>query len=143
VAARNARRLGLERVRFVLGDWFAPLGDERLDLIVANPPYIEAGDPHLARGDLRHEPPAALASGADGLDAIRTITSAARDHLQAGAWLLLEHGWQQGAAVAQLLRDAGYADVFTAQDLEYRDRVSGGRWSWMRVEADGLPLSRE
>ncbi len=127
VAERNARRLGLERVRFVSGDWFAPLGNQRFDLIVANPPYIEAADPHLARGDLRHEPPSALASGRDGLDAIRVITRAARDHLQAGSWLLLEHGWQQGAAVAQLLRDAGYADVFTAQDLEHRDRVSGGR----------------
>ncbi|MEO7071976.1 MAG: peptide chain release factor N(5)-glutamine methyltransferase [Rhodanobacter sp.] len=127
VARGNARRLGLERVRFVAGDWFAPLANELFDLIVANPPYIEAGDPHLQRGDLRYEPPAALASGTDGLDAIRAITRDARGHLQAGGWLLLEHGWRQGAAVAQLLRDAGYADVFTGQDMEHRDRVSGGR----------------
>jgi release factor glutamine methyltransferase len=127
VAQRNARRLGLDRVRFVAGEWFAPLRDEHFDLIVANPPYIESGDAHLVRGDLRFEPASALASGADGLDDLRAIIAAAPLCLAVGGWLLLEHGWQQGAAVAQLLRDAGYTDVFTAQDLEHRDRVSGGR----------------
>lgn len=127
VARRNARRLGLQRVRFVQGDWFVPLRGERFDLIVANPPYIETGDPHLARGDLRFEPASALASGADGLDDLRAIIAAAPRYLATGGWLLLEHGWQQGSAVAGLLHAAGYADVFTARDLEHRDRVSGGR----------------
>jgi len=128
VARRNAQRLGIGNVRFVQGDWLAPLTGERFALVVSNPPYIEAADPHLARGDLRYEPAAALASGADGLDAIRCIVAGAPAHLDPGGWLLFEHGWNQGDAARALLREAGYVQVFTAQDLEARDRVSGGRW---------------
>lgn len=127
IAHRNAERLGFHNVRFAHGDWFAPLGDERFDLIVSNPPYIEAGDPHLVRGDLRHEPADALASGADGLDALRVLAAGAPAHLLPGGWLLMEHGWHQGDAVRALLDAAGFTSVFTAQDLEARDRVSGGR----------------
>lgn len=127
VARGNAARLGLERVRFLQGTWMTPLSGERFDVVVSNPPYIEAGDPHLEQGDLRFEPAAALASGADGLDAIREIVAAAPGHLGPGGWLLMEHGWNQGAAVRGLLERAGYAEVFTAPDLEGRDRVSGGR----------------
>jgi release factor glutamine methyltransferase len=129
VARRNARRLGLGNVRFAQGDWLAPLHGERFDLVASNPPYIEAGDPHLEQGDLRFEPPAALASGRDGLDAIRRIVRDARDVLAPGGWLLFEHGWNQGAPARALLGEAGYAEVFTAQDLEARDRVSGGWWA--------------
>ena len=128
VARRNAQRLGIRNVRFVQGDWLAPLVGERFVLVVSNPPYIEAADPHLAQGDLRYEPAAALASGADGLDAIRRIVADACAHLEPGGWLLFEHGWNQGDAARALLREAGYMQVFTAQDLEARDRVSGGRW---------------
>ncbi|MEY2168209.1 MULTISPECIES: peptide chain release factor N(5)-glutamine methyltransferase [unclassified Rhodanobacter] len=128
VARRNAQRLGIANVRFVQGDWLAPLTGERFALVVSNPPYIEAADPHLAQGDLRYEPAAALASGADGLDAIRRIVADACAHLEPGGWLLFEHGWNQGDAARALLREAGYVQVFTAQDLEARDRVSGGRW---------------
>ena len=128
VARRNAQRLGIRNVRFVQGDWLAPLVGERFALVVSNPPYIEAADPHLAQGDLRYEPAAALASGADGLDAIRRIVADACAHLEPGGWLLFEHGWNQGDAARALLREAGYMQVFTAQDLEARDRVSGGRW---------------
>jgi release factor glutamine methyltransferase len=127
VAARNAARSGIGNVVFVQGDWMAPLGDDRFGLIVSNPPYIEAGDAHLARGDLRFEPPTALASGNDGLDDIRRIVASAREHLLPGGWLLFEHGWNQGDAARALLDQAGYTDVFTAQDLEQRDRVSGAR----------------
>lgn len=127
VARGNAARLGLGQVDFAQGDWLAPLAGERFDLIVSNPPYIEAGDPHLAQGDLRFEPPLALASGVDGLDAIRRIVHDARAALVPGGWLLFEHGWNQGAAARALLHGAGYAQVSTAQDLEARDRVSGGR----------------
>lgn len=127
VARRNAQRLNLLRVRFAQGDWCAPLSGQRFDLIVSNPPYIEADDPHLQRGDLRFEPAGALASGDDGLDAIRHIVDAARAHLHPGGWLLLEHGWNQGPAVCELLRLAHYAEVFTSRDLERRDRVSGGQ----------------
>ncbi|MGA0586890.1 peptide chain release factor N(5)-glutamine methyltransferase [Dyella sp. KRB-257] len=127
VARRNARRLCIPNVQFVLGDWLAPLGEARVDLIVSNPPYIEADDPHLAQGDLRFEPASALASGADGLADIRRIVGDARQHLLPGGWLLFEHGWNQGEACRALLQVAGYGEVFTAQDLEKRDRVSGGR----------------
>lgn len=126
VAESNARRLGLGNVGFAQGDWCAALGERRFDLIVSNPPYIVAGDPHLARGDLRHEPLSALAAGADGLDAIRAIVATAPEHLEAGGWLLLEHGWNQGEAVRGLLVAAGFVTVETAQDLAGRDRVSSG-----------------
>ena len=127
VARRNAQRLGISNITFAEGDWLAPLIDQCFELIVSNPPYIEAADPHLEHGDLRFEPAAALASGSDGLDAIRRIVGGARAHLEPGGWLLLEHGWNQGAAVRGLLQAAAYAEVFTAQDLAGHDRVSGGR----------------
>ena len=128
VARGNARRHGIDNVSFAQGDWLAPLAGQRFELIVANPPYIEAADPHLAQGDLRFEPPAALASGRDGLDAIRRIVADAPAHLVPGGWLLLEHGWNQGDAVRALLREAGFADATTERDLEGRDRVTLGRW---------------
>jgi release factor glutamine methyltransferase len=126
VARANARQFGLTNVEFAHGDWCAALGDARdFDLIVSNPPYIAEDDPHLREGDLRFEPRAALASGADGLDAIRSIVRDARAHLREGGWLLLEHGFEQGAAVRGLLEHHGYRDVFTERDLESRERVSG------------------
>jgi len=128
VAQANAHRLGLGRVEFVRGDWFAPLAQRVFDIIVSNPPYVADGDAHLERGDLRFEPRSALASGGDGLDAIRAIVAGAPAHLLPGGWLLLEHGFEQGAAVRDLLAKNGFADVFTALDLERRERVSGGRW---------------
>lgn len=127
VAAANARRLGIGNVEFRHGDWLQPLAAERFELIASNPPYIAAQDPHLAQGDLRFEPRAALVAGADGLDAIRTIARDAPRYLQPGGWLLLEHGWEQGAAVRALLEAAGLRDAFTATDLGGRERVSGGR----------------
>lgn len=127
VAQRNAQRHGIANVAFMQGDWLAPLAGRRFEVIVSNPPYIEAADPHLGQGDLRFEPAGALAAGADGLDDIRRIVRDARKHLQPGGWLLFEHGWNQGDAARQLLREAGYAEVLTARDLELRDRVSGGR----------------
>lgn len=127
VARGNAGRLGLSNLRFALGDWCAPLGDACFDLIASNPPYIAADDPHLGQGDLRHEPPSALASGPDGLDAIRAIARDAFDRVRPGGWLLLEHGFDQGAAVRAVLERAGWCDVETALDLEQRDRVTLGR----------------
>ncbi len=126
VAAANARHLALSNVEFRQGDWCAAL-DGRFELIVSNPPYVAAADPHLNRGDLRFEPHAALTAGSDGLDALRMITVAALDWLSPGGWLLVEHGWDQGAAVAGLLRARGYAEVAGWRDLAGRDRVSGGR----------------
>ena len=127
VARDNAARLGLGNVEFRQGDWFDAVAGRRFDLVASNPPYIADDDPHLHRGDLRHEPPAALSSGPDGLDAIRAITAAAPAHLVPGGWLLLEHGWDQGAAVRALLLAAGLSEVATHADLERRDRISLGR----------------
>jgi len=129
VARRNAERLGLQRVHFAESDWFAALDEGRFDIVVSNPPYIEEGDAHLAQGDLRFEPVTALASGKDGLEDIRHIAQAAPRYLRPGGWLLLEHGWNQGPAVREVLRRTGLAGTFTAQDLEGRDRVSGARHS--------------
>jgi release factor glutamine methyltransferase len=126
IARRNAVRVGVSNVRFLQGDWFAPLHHQQVDLIVSNPPYIEASDPHLDEGDLRFEPVSALASGADGLDDIRHIVRHARDYLRPGGWLLIEHGWHQGMAVRSLMTAMGMAGVSTARDLESRDRVTFG-----------------
>lgn len=128
VARANAAAHALSNVDFRQGPWWAPLQGERFDLVASNPPYIAAADPHLGQGDLRFEPASALAAGADGLDDIRQIIDGAPEHLLPGGWLLLEHGWDQGAAVAGLLRDRGFAAVSTEQDLEARDRVTLGRW---------------
>ena len=125
VARRNADRHGAA-LRFLQSDWFGHLAGERFDLIVANPPYIADEDPHLAAGDLRHEPPAALSSGTDGLDAIRRIVADAPAHLAPGGRLLLEHGCDQGAAVRGLLESAGLTRVEQHRDLAAIVRVSGG-----------------
>lgn len=127
VARANAQRNDIANVEFRAGDWYAPLRGERFDLIASNPPYIADADPHLQRGDLRFEPRGALASGADGLDAIRVLAAGARAHLAPDGWLLLEHGFQQGAAVRGLFHAAGLQAVQTLQDLEQRDRVTAGR----------------
>ena len=127
VARENARRLNIANVCLLHSDWFAALADERFDLIVSNPPYIADGDAHLAQGDLRFEPRAALASGADGLDDIRRIVADAKEHLKANGWLLFEHGYDQVERARELLRQNGYAEVFSARDLAGIERVSGGR----------------
>lgn len=123
VARANAARLGLA-VRFREGSW---LDDSPgpFDLIVANPPYIRADDEHLAA--LRHEPPGALVSGEDGLEDIRRIVAAAPKRLAPGGWLLLEHGWDQAAAVRELLAAAGLADPQSRRDLAGIERCSGAR----------------
>lgn len=128
VARANATALQLRNVEFREGDWFAPFAGERFDLIASNPPYIALGDPHLDEGDLRFEPASALSSGADGLDALRAITSHAPACLGDNGWLLVEHGWDQGAAVRALFAAVGFIEVETARDLEGRDRVTLGRW---------------
>jgi release factor glutamine methyltransferase len=128
VAQRNAEHHGIRNVSFAHGDWFAPLGEQRFDVVVSNPPYIESHDPHLNQGDLRFEPISALASGVDGLDDIRRITRDAGQHLVPGGWLLFEHGWNQGDAVRMLLRNASFAKVSTTHDLEQRERATAGCW---------------
>lgn len=124
VARANAQRLGIANVTFSQGDWCAALGAARFDLIVSNPPYIAVGDHHLQEGDLRHEPASALASGVDGLDAIRRIGMQAREHLLAHGWLALEHGWDQAARVRDLLAGHGFSDVRSVRDGNGHERVT-------------------
>ena len=124
VAEANATRLGLP-VNFRPGSWLTGV-DEQYALIVSNPPYIAADDPHLAA--LTHEPPQALTSGPDGLDDIRHIISQAPARLTPGGWLLLEHGWDQAEAVRALLVQAGFAAVQSHRDLAGVERCSGGCW---------------
>jgi release factor glutamine methyltransferase len=124
VARANAERLALA-VDFRAGDWLAgqPGG---FDLVVSNPPYIAEDDEHLPA--LAHEPRQALASGPDGLDDIQRIVGAAPAHLAPGGWLVLEHGWDQAAAVRALLAGAGFGAVSSRRDLAGIERCSGGRW---------------
>ncbi len=124
----NAQTLGLA-VDFRLGDWCGGLADDMFDLIVSNPPYIRADDVHLTLGDVRFEPLLALASGADGLDAIRAIMACAPAHLKPGGWLLFEHGYDQADAVAALLCAAGWQAVESLCDLQGHARVTLGQRS--------------
>lgn len=124
IARNNAGRLGAV-VEFFEGDWYTPLTGQRFDLIVSNPPYVAAGDPHLALNGLPFEPQMALTDGADGLACIRQIVAAAPAHLQAEGALMFEHGYDQGAASRNLLLSAGFKAPFTQTDLAGTDRVSG------------------
>lgn len=129
VARANALRHA-PTVRFLAGDWYAPLGAERFEIIVANPPYIVCGDPHLAADGLPFEPQQALTdgvAGGDGLSCVRAIVGGAPAHLAADGWLLIEHGHDQGAGTRALLQASGFVDVATWPDLAGIDRVSGGR----------------
>jgi release factor glutamine methyltransferase len=124
VASANARRLGLD-VAFASGPWWSAVPGQRFSLAVSNPPYIAADDPHLPA--LRHEPLMALTPGGDGLDAIRAIVAGAAPALLPGAWLLIEHGWDQAEAVRALLSAEGFEDVQSRHDLAGHARCSGGR----------------
>lgn len=126
VARRNASRHGLHNVRFSVADWFSGVTG-CYQLIVSNPPYIDADDRHLLEGDVRFEPSTALVAADNGLAAIREITQRAPAHLSPGAYLMIEHGYQQRQACAQLFVDAGFADVACIPDLAGRDRLTIGR----------------
>jgi release factor glutamine methyltransferase len=129
VARRNAERnLGpAGSIQFMQSDWYQAVAGQQFDLIAANPPYIVADDPHLVQGDLRFEPLAALTDHADGLEALRRIINDAPAHLSAGGWLLLEHGYDQAAAVRTLLSAAGFDAVRSWRDLAGIERASGGQ----------------
>ncbi len=128
LAVENMQRCKLGNVSMVLSDWFAALAGQRFDLLVSNPPYIDAGDEHLTQGDLRFEPKTALVAGECGLADIAHIVAEAPRYLHPGGWLLLEHGYAQGAQVRALLQQRGYAGVTTRRDLAGQERVSGGCW---------------
>lgn len=127
IARENAERHGLKNITFRHGNWLE--GDtSHYDVIVANPPYVRNDDPHLQEDGLPFEPLAALVAGDDGLDAIRTITQQARDHLNDGGWLLFEHGYDQQAAALELLEQSGYINVDGLQDLGNIDRIVEAQW---------------
>jgi release factor glutamine methyltransferase len=124
VARANAAHFGIANVTFAEGDWGAALGGQQFELIVSNPPYVAAHDPHLDAGDLRYEPALALVSGVDGLDAIRRIVADARAHLLVDGCVMLEHGWNQAERVRALFEDSGYVDIVSARDGNGHERVT-------------------
>lgn len=128
LACRNAGANGLVRVVFLCSDWFQGVSGQQFQLIVSNPPYVEAGDPHLAQGDVRYEPRSALVAEQGGLADLARIVAAAPAHLAEDGWLLLEHGFEQGAGVRRLLQDRGFTGVQTRCDLAGLERISGGQW---------------
>lgn len=129
LAERNRQRLSLDNVQVRSSHWFDALGGERFDLIISNPPYIAAEDPHLVSGDVRFEPSSALVAGADGLDDLRIIISQAPAHLQPGGWLLLEHGYDQAAEVRELLALHDFEQIESRIDFGGHERISLGRLS--------------
>ncbi|HEX7636157.1 MAG TPA: peptide chain release factor N(5)-glutamine methyltransferase [Noviherbaspirillum sp.] len=125
VAQRNAARHGVT-IQFLQSDWYAALAHQQFDIIVANPPYIEAGDVHLSQGDLRFEPVDALTDHADGLSALRILIAGAPRYLAGGGWLLMEHGYDQAAAVRTMLAGQGFGAVQSWTDLAGIERATGG-----------------
>jgi release factor glutamine methyltransferase len=124
VAKNNAASLAITNVRFILSDWYAGLANQRFDLIVSNPPYIEQNDIHLTQGDVRFEPISALTSGADGLDDIRHIVEHCLIYLKPQGWLMIEHGYNQADLVADLMAQAGLVSIETLKDLAGNNRVT-------------------
>lgn len=128
LASGNRERLQLNNAVFAESHWFAALAGQRFALIVSNPPYIAAADPHLSQGDVRFEPSSALVAGIDGLDDIRQIIQQAPEHLSTAGWLLLEHGFDQAEAVRDLLDKRGFVQVQSRRDLGGHQRISLGQW---------------
>ena len=128
IARDNNLRLAQGRVHIFMSDWFAQIpAEERFDVMVSNPPYIRAADPHLNQGDLRFEPPDALTDHSDGLAAVRILVRDGHGHLAPGGWFAVEHGYDQAGAVRELLRGVGYTDVASRTDLAGIERISIGK----------------
>ena len=130
VASQNARQLGVD-VQFIRSNWFDNVSGH-YHVIASNPPYIAGNDPHLSA--LANEPLNALIAGLDGLDDIRRIVKQASQYLQPGGWLLLEHGYDQGSAVFELLTQRGFNQVQSRRDLAGIARCSGGRWDNAKID---------
>lgn len=127
VAERNAQRLNLRNARFHRGAWYEPFAGVLFDMIVSNPPYVRADDPHLRVGDVRFDPASALVAGPEGLDDLRDVIAGAPGHLRPGGWLLVEHGYDQGADIARFFAQAGFVEVRTHADLAGQPRVTAGQ----------------
>lgn len=128
VAKRNANANDIENVTFMQSDWFDALDDQQFHLIASNPPYIEPNDAHLQQGDLRFEPSTALIAQDQGLSDLKIIIEQARQHLHTEGWLLLEHGFQQAAAVEELLSSSGYQHCQLYADLNHLPRCTASQW---------------
>jgi release factor glutamine methyltransferase len=129
VAKDNACAHKLPAIRFYLSDWFSGLPTQQFDIIVSNPPYIENDDDHLSQSSLPFEPAQALSSGQDGLDAIRLLCQQAPNWLADNGWLLIEHGYNQGAAVRSLFAQSGFNQVTTHRDYGNNERITLGQWN--------------
>lgn len=127
LAQRNADHLGIRNIEIVQSRWFSALEGQQFSLIVSNPPYIDAQDPHLAQGDVRFEPLSALVAADNGLADLHTLIKDAPRYLLAQGWLLLEHGWQQGAAVREIFARYGWQQVETCRDYGDNERLTLGR----------------
>ena len=128
VARGNAVRTRLTSVHFVQSDWYQAVTGQRFNALLANPPYIDGDDPHLALGDVRFEPRSALVSSDSGLEDLGRLVTGAPDQLLDGGWLLLEHGFEQANAVCAMLHDAGFSQVSTRRDMSGQQRITGGCW---------------
>lgn len=127
VARTNAAAVDDIEVEFREGSWWEPVADERFDVVLSNPPYLADDDPHLADPALACEPQGALVAGPTGLEALAVIVAGATAHLAPGGWLIVEHGFDQGAAVRGLFTAAGLAEVGTHRDLAGLERATAGR----------------
>lgn len=126
-ARANGEQLGLVNIEWLQGSWYEPLGQRRFHLLLSNPPYLAADDPHLST--LRHEPTCALVAGPEGLECLRHLIAGAPLHLEGGGWLALEHGWDQAAEVRALLLREGFVDIRSVTDLAGIERITAGHWS--------------
>ncbi|WLI76474.1 peptide chain release factor N(5)-glutamine methyltransferase [Kosakonia sp. H02] len=127
LAQRNAAHLGITNVEIRQSSWFSALDGQQFSLVVSNPPYIDEQDPHLAQGDVRFEPLSALVAAENGLADLHTIIANAPRYLQPQGWLLLEHGWQQGAAVREIFARYGWQNVETCRDYGDNERLTLGQ----------------
>ncbi len=127
VAQSNAQRLNISNISFFQGSWLQPLTEQKLNMVLSNPPYIESTDPHLKQGDVRFEPPGALSSGTDGLDDIRKLIDDSYQQLESNGWLLLEHGYHQAEEIMALMKQQAYSGVIDYRDYGGNDRVACGQ----------------
>ncbi|MFT4940058.1 MAG: release factor glutamine methyltransferase [Paraglaciecola sp.] len=128
LAIHNAQLNGLQSVAFIQSNWFSAIGEDRYELIVSNPPYVESDSTFLTVGDVRFEPKSALTAGKDGLDDMRIIIPQSRQYLRDKGWLMLEHGFQQGANVRAIFAQYGFANIETLIDLNGLERISCGQY---------------
>jgi release factor glutamine methyltransferase len=133
IARLNASSHNLENITFARGEWLHALGDKDFDLIISNPPYIAANDSHLAEGDVRFEPQAALTSGEHGLDAITLLTQQSGDYLVHDGWLVVEHGYDQQQPVRECFSQAGFSQITQLSDLAGQPRMTAGQYSQTRA----------